>query len=93
MITYKLSIYLDYFERVAGIEPASSAWKAEVLPLYHTRINVILEGAGFEPAKAGPADLQSALVDRLSTPPKINLCILTKQVKISTSFLYSKECN
>ncbi len=28
-----------------------------------------MEGAGFEPAKAGPADLQSALVDRLSTPP------------------------
>jgi len=27
----------------------------------------------------------------LSTPPEINLCILTKQVKISTSFLYSKE--
>ena len=25
-------------ERVAGIEPASSAWKAEVLPLNHTRI-------------------------------------------------------
>ena len=24
-------------ERVAGIEPASSAWKAEVLPLNHTR--------------------------------------------------------
>ena len=91
LIAYKLSIYLGQFERVAGIEPASSAWKAEVLPLYHTRINVILEGAGFEPAKAGPADLQSALVDRLSTPPKINLCILTKQVKISTSFLYSKE--
>ena len=87
MITDKLSIYLDHFERVAGIEPASSAWKAEVLPLYHTRINVILEGAGVEPAKAGPADLQTALGDRLSTPPKINLCILTKQVKISTSFL------
>ena len=25
-------------ERVAGIEPASSAWKAEVLPLNHTRV-------------------------------------------------------
>jgi hypothetical protein len=24
-------------ERVAGIEPASSAWKAEVLPLNYTR--------------------------------------------------------
>lgn len=28
-------------ERVAGIEPASLAWKAKVLPLYHTRINSI----------------------------------------------------
>ena len=28
---------LPELERVAGIEPASSAWKAEVLPLYHTR--------------------------------------------------------
>ena len=26
-----------YLERVAGIEPAASAWKAEVLPLYDTR--------------------------------------------------------
>ena len=25
-------------ERVTGIEPASSAWKAEVLPLNHTRV-------------------------------------------------------
>ena len=54
-----------------GIEPTLSAWKAEVLPLNYARIILILEGAGFEPAKAGPADLQSALVDRLSTPPII----------------------
>ncbi len=26
-------------ERVAGIEPASSAWKAEVLPLNYTRVS------------------------------------------------------
>ena len=25
-------------ERVTGVEPASSAWKAEVLPLNHTRV-------------------------------------------------------
>ena len=31
-------------ERVAGIEPASSAWKAEVLPLNHTRYILLLEG-------------------------------------------------
>jgi hypothetical protein len=29
----------------------------------------LVEGAGFEPAKAEPADLQSAPVDRLGTPP------------------------
>ena len=29
-----------------------------------------MEGAGFEPAKAEPADLQSAPVDRLGTPPR-----------------------
>ena len=30
-------IHAMKMERVAGIEPASSAWKAEVLPLNHTR--------------------------------------------------------
>jgi hypothetical protein len=55
-------------ERVAGIEPASSAWKAEVLPLNHTRIPLsqpfadtylrrlsaikMVVGEGFEPSKA-----------------------------------------
>ena len=29
---------LLHLERVTGVEPASSAWKAEVLPLNHTRI-------------------------------------------------------
>jgi hypothetical protein len=39
-------------ERVMGIEPTTSAWKAEVLPLNYTRIlvEVILAGAvGIEP--------------------------------------------
>lgn len=30
-----------------------------------------MEGEGFEPSKAKPADLQSAPVDRLGTPPKL----------------------
>ena len=40
-------------ERVAGIEPASSAWKAEVLPLNYTRHTPrnMVEGGGFEPPK------------------------------------------
>ena len=41
-----------------GIEPTSSAWKAEVLPLNYTRRNtltpyhpvlILVEGVGFEP--------------------------------------------
>ncbi len=35
-VLYQLS-YVSFLERVAGIEPASSAWKAEVLPLNYTR--------------------------------------------------------
>ncbi|ALA23781.1 hypothetical protein KW89_312 [Piscirickettsia salmonis] len=53
-------------ERVAGIEPASSAWKAEVLPFNYTRVVV---GEGFEPSKAEPPDLQSGPFDRSGTPP------------------------
>ena len=51
-------------ERAAGIEPASSAWKAEVLPLNYARLPTLrlrpqaddqasnlVEGEGFEPSK------------------------------------------
>ena len=31
-----------YLERVMGIEPTSSAWKAEVLPLNYTRNPLLL---------------------------------------------------
>jgi hypothetical protein len=52
-----------HLERAAGIEPASSAWKAEVLPLNYARlptlldpdplalIDYLVEGEGFEPSK------------------------------------------
>ena len=80
-----------YVERVMGIEPTPSAWKAEVLPLNYTRLASftrgtgfghdslsagrrtrcrVVEGEGFEPSKAEPADLQSAPFDRSGTPPK-----------------------
>lgn len=49
-----------------GIEPTLSAWKAEVLPLNYTRM---VEGAGFEPAKAVPSDLQSDPFGRSGIPP------------------------
>ena len=73
-------------ERVMGIEPTSSAWKAEVLPLNYTRLACALfseithpkncfsfhlvEGGGFEPPKAEPSDLQSDPFDHSGTPPK-----------------------
>ena len=57
-------------ERVAGIEPASSAWKAEVLPLNYTRrLETLVVGEGFEPSKAKPSDLQSDPFDHSGTPP------------------------
>jgi hypothetical protein len=69
-----------------GIEPTSSAWKAEVLPLNYTRLSQnpdarrdcltllsahLVEGGGFEPPKAEPSDLQSDPFDRSGTPPKM----------------------
>ncbi len=55
---------LTMLERAAGIEPASSAWKAEVLPLNYARLPTLsaamkthhcnpnlVEGEGFEPSK------------------------------------------
>ena len=39
-------------ERVKGIEPSSSAWKAVALPLSYTRklvVGQMVEGVGFEP--------------------------------------------
>ena len=64
-------------EREAGIEPASLAWKAKVLPFnYRRRSNslllnqlLVVEGEGFEPSKAEPTDLQSVPFDRSGTPP------------------------
>ena len=32
---------VTHLERVMGIEPTSSAWKAEVLPLNYTRLNFL----------------------------------------------------
>jgi hypothetical protein len=56
-----------------GIEPTQPAWKAGTLPLSYTRGKInfesLVEGAGFEPAKAEPSDLQSDPFDRSGTPP------------------------
>ena len=55
--------------------PRPSAWKADALPLSYSRSNRcgttrLVEGGGFEPPKASPADLQSAPFDHSGTPPR-----------------------
>src|SRR5271165_4496387 len=56
-----------------GIEPTPPAWKAGALPLSYTRVKsrarLIMGGAGFEPAKAVPPDLQSGPFGRLGIHP------------------------
>ena len=51
--------------------PRPSAWKADALANWATLASVLVGRTGFEPVKAKPADLQSALVDRLSISPTI----------------------
>ena len=63
-----------------GIEPTSSAWKAEVLPLNYTRkkkppsdnatTNYFSGGGRIRTYEVETADLQSAPFDRSGTPPK-----------------------
>ena len=87
-------------ERVAGIEPALSAWKAEVLPLNYTRISIraprivenlisciMVEGEGFEPSKVKPSDLQSDPFGRSGTPPTNKASIVSNVKKNVNSFL------
>jgi hypothetical protein len=95
-----------------GLEPTSSAWKAEVLafelhpqtlqtimknhfttPLilqieslqpHKLQPQTMVEGGGFEPPKAEPADLQSAPFDRSGTPPhqtSTQTTVFTQQIK------------
>ena len=86
-----------HLERVAGIEPASSAWKAEVLPLNYTRrlivpqlfILTLVEGEGFEPSKAKPSDLQSDPFDHSGTPP--NFPHFHAQTRQTGNFLEHKS--
>ena len=65
-------------ERVEGIEPSYSAWKAAALPLSYTRLPnlqsmMMVEEAGFEPAYAKRTDLQSVSFNHSDTPPRSSL--------------------
>ena len=81
--------------------PRPSAWKADALPTellplitismiykHHKTAFQIVGRAGFEPTKAGPADLQSALVDRLSISPSY---ICNSEFRVKYSINYHKE--
>ena len=76
-----------YLERAAGIEPASSAWKAEVLPLNYARLKTCpllkatacttgfhIYGAGgwIRTTEARASDLQSDPFGHSGTPAKFN---------------------
>jgi hypothetical protein len=44
----------------------------------------MVEGAGFEPAKAEPSDLQSDPFDHSGTPPKFLLMVPAAGVELAT---------
>ena len=47
-------LWINKMERVMGIEPTTSAWKAEVLPLNYTRLLTIMGRLmGIEPTNVG----------------------------------------
>ena len=52
-----------------GSNRRHSAWKADALPTELLSLKKLVGRAGFEPAKLKTADLQSALVGRLSISP------------------------
>src|SRR3546814_3791816 len=65
-------------ERETGIEPAPSAWKAEVLPLNYSRDGYLWtcrknwwREVDSNHRRRKPADLQSAPVGRLGIPPVV----------------------
>ncbi|EDL65162.1 hypothetical protein BSG1_05774 [Bacillus sp. SG-1] len=61
-------------ERVKGIEPSSSAWKAEVLPLNYTR-NIhmkLVPVAGVEPALQKEHDFESCASANSATPASVD---------------------
>ena len=78
-------------ERVMGIEPTSSAWKAEVLPLNYTRRYTAYTeygggGGRIRTYEALATDLQSAPVGRLGTPPQSSSSLSFFHTALSTPY-------
>jgi len=53
----KITFLLLRLERVMGIEPTQSAWKAEVLPLNYTRLVTAVDWLNFRLSGHRPANL------------------------------------
>ena len=75
-------------ERVTGIEPASSAWKAEVLPMNYTRKMVGM--TGFEPATSCS---QSRRATKLRHIPNatINYYTRTNRLGVASFLILAKH--
>ena len=54
------------YKQVVGAETEN----ATLFDARELRLSEVVGGAGFEPTKAMPADLQSAPVDRFGIPPR-----------------------
>ena len=85
--------YRPILERVKGIEPSSSAWKAEVLPLNYTR-KCLYNGGGGQIRTAEPegADLQSAAFSHFATPPYIYNNESIKKMAVRTGLEPATSC-
>ena len=80
-------------ERETGIEPAQSAWKAEVLPLNYSRPDGTEQRnlcwwreVDSNHRRRKPADLQSAPVGRLGIPPQQSRLFSYVENALSTQF-------
>ena len=83
--------FVNVLERVAGIEPAPSAWKAEVLPLNYTRKTKFGGGGWIRTSEALASDLQSDPFSHSGTPPKNS--IVTSLIFLSTPRLSVRLVN
>ena len=80
------------FPHISGVEPALRAWSIILTTLQYisqrrpagSALGNMVEGGGFEPPKAEPADLQSAPFDRSGIPPEPRRVFSTRPYAMST---------
>lgn len=75
---HTIRVLPDWFlERVRGIEPLSSAWKAVTLPLCYTRINNGMGGITFYPQRPSKYPIRSVEPRNRMVPCDPYLCLST----------------